>query len=114
MREEMKALFNLGFMVVMGVNRLPEIRDYWSVDPKLNNAFSSSTFVSHVVLVFAVVRHSKAYLFVSRTMCERMFSSKKCENISRGSRLTGTSGPTWAVHGGTWTAVGVVVQPIDM
>ena len=32
----------LGFMVVMGVNRLPEIRDYWSVDSKLNNAFISS------------------------------------------------------------------------
>ena len=32
----------LGFMVVMGVNRLPEIRDYWSVDPMLNNTFTSS------------------------------------------------------------------------
>ena len=32
----------LGFMVVMGVNRLPEIRDYWSLDPMLNNAFISS------------------------------------------------------------------------
>ena len=38
--EEIKAF--LGFMVVMGVNRLPEIRDYWSTDSKLNNAFISS------------------------------------------------------------------------
>ena len=38
--EEIKAY--LGFMVVMGVNRLPEIRDYWSTDTKLNNAFISS------------------------------------------------------------------------
>ena len=37
---EMKAFF--GFMVVMGVNRLPEIRDYWSTDTKLNNTFISS------------------------------------------------------------------------
>ena len=27
---------------MMGVNRLPEIRDYWSVDSKLNNTFISS------------------------------------------------------------------------
>ncbi len=26
----------------MGVNQLPEIRDYWSVDSKLNNTFTSS------------------------------------------------------------------------
>ena len=38
--EEIRAY--LGFMVVMGVNRLPEIRDYWSVDSKLNNTFISS------------------------------------------------------------------------
>ena len=38
--EEVRAY--LGFMVVMGVNRLPEIRDYWSVDTKLNNTFISS------------------------------------------------------------------------
>ena len=38
--EELKAY--LGFMVVMGVSRLPEIRDYWSTDPKLNNHFISS------------------------------------------------------------------------
>ena len=38
--EEIKAF--LGFMVVMGVNRLPEIRDYWSTDGKLNNAFIST------------------------------------------------------------------------
>ena len=37
---EMKAF--LGFMVVIGVNWLPEIRDYWSTDTKLNNAFISS------------------------------------------------------------------------
>ena len=35
--DEMKAY--LGFMVVMGVNQLPEIRDYWT---KLNNSFISS------------------------------------------------------------------------
>ena len=38
--DEMKAY--LGFMVVMGVNQLPEIRDYWSTDTKLNNSFISS------------------------------------------------------------------------
>ena len=38
--EEMKAYF--GFMVVMGVNKLPEIRDYWSRNSMLNNAFISS------------------------------------------------------------------------
>ena len=32
----------LGFMVVMGINRLPEIRDYWSTDSKMHNAFISS------------------------------------------------------------------------
>ena len=30
------------FMVVMGINRLPEIQDYWSTDTKLKNAFVSS------------------------------------------------------------------------
>ena len=38
--EEIKAY--LGFMIVMGVNRLPEIRDYWSMDTMLNNSFISS------------------------------------------------------------------------
>ena len=38
--EELKAY--LGFMIVMGVNRLPEIRDYWSRDEKLHNSFSAS------------------------------------------------------------------------
>ena len=37
---ELKAYF--GFMIVMGINRLPEIRDYWSLDSKLNNAYISS------------------------------------------------------------------------
>lgn len=32
----------LGFMVVMGVNQLPELRDYWASDTKLNNTFISS------------------------------------------------------------------------
>ena len=32
----------LGFMIIMGINRLPEIRDYWSLDSKMNNAFISS------------------------------------------------------------------------
>ena len=35
--EEVKAY--LGFMVVMGINRLPEIRDYWCTDSKLHNSF---------------------------------------------------------------------------
>ena len=35
--EELKAY--LGFMIVMGVNRLPEIREYWSRDEKLHNSF---------------------------------------------------------------------------
>ena len=34
--EELKA--HLGFMIVMGLNHLPEIRDYWSTDPMLHNA----------------------------------------------------------------------------
>ena len=38
--EEMKAY--LGFMIVMGIARLPEIRDYWSTDSKMNNHFISS------------------------------------------------------------------------
>ena len=38
--EELKAY--LGFHIVMGVNRLPEIRDYWSHDLKMNNSFISS------------------------------------------------------------------------
>ena len=38
--EELKAY--LGFRVVMGVCKLPEIRDYWSTDQKLNNSFISS------------------------------------------------------------------------
>ena len=38
--EELKAY--LGFMIVMGVNRLPEIRDYWSRDGKLHNSFITS------------------------------------------------------------------------
>ena len=29
-------------MLVMGVNRLPEIRDYWSRDEKLHNSFIAS------------------------------------------------------------------------
>ena len=32
----------LGFMIIMGVNRLPEIRDYWSTDDKLHNQFIAS------------------------------------------------------------------------
>ena len=38
--EEVKAYF--GFMVVMGINQLPEIRDYWSTDDKLHNNFIAS------------------------------------------------------------------------
>ncbi len=38
--KELKAY--LGFMLVMGVNRLPEIRDYWSRDEKLHNSFIAS------------------------------------------------------------------------
>ena len=37
---ELKAY--LGFMIVMGVNRLREIRDYWSNDDKLHNTFIAS------------------------------------------------------------------------
>ena len=32
----------LGFMVVMGITRLPEIRDYWAVDTKMHNTFIAS------------------------------------------------------------------------
>ena len=28
--------------MVMGINRLPELRDYWSQDPKLHNTFIAS------------------------------------------------------------------------
>ena len=38
--EEMKAY--LGFSIVMGINRLPEIRDYWANDSKLHNSFIAS------------------------------------------------------------------------
>ena len=38
--EELRAY--LGFMLVMGVNRLPETRDYWSRDDKLHNTFIAS------------------------------------------------------------------------
>lgn len=38
--EEIKAY--LGFMIIMGINRLPEIRDYWSNDDKLHNTFIAS------------------------------------------------------------------------
>ena len=40
--EEVRAY--LGFMVVMGVNRLPELRDYWSMDPKMNTHHTSPSF----------------------------------------------------------------------
>ena len=36
---ELKAYF--GLMVVMGVNRPPELRVYWRTDPKLNSTFIS-------------------------------------------------------------------------
>ena len=39
-KEEILAYF--GFMVVMGLNRLPEIRDYWARDEKLHNSFIAS------------------------------------------------------------------------
>ena len=42
--EELKAY--LGFMIVMGVNRLPKVRDYWSRDEKLHNTFIASR-ISH-------------------------------------------------------------------
>ena len=32
----------LGFMVVMGITRLPEIRDYWAMDTKMHNTFIAS------------------------------------------------------------------------
>ena len=32
----------LGFMIIMGINKLPEIRDYWSLDDKLHNTFIAS------------------------------------------------------------------------
>ena len=32
----------LGFMVVMGITRLPEIRYYWAVDTKMHNTFIAS------------------------------------------------------------------------
>ena len=37
---EIKAYF--GFMIIMGINRLPEIRDYWAMDDKLHNTFIAS------------------------------------------------------------------------
>ena len=38
--DEIKAY--LGFMIVMGINKLPEIRDYWAMDDKLHNTFIAS------------------------------------------------------------------------
>ena len=38
--EEIKAY--LGFMIIMGINKLPEIRDYWALDDKLRNPFIAS------------------------------------------------------------------------
>ena len=32
----------LGFLIIMGINRLPEIRDYWAMDTKLHNSFIAS------------------------------------------------------------------------
>ena len=32
----------LGFMILMGINRLPEIRDHWARDEKLHNSFIAS------------------------------------------------------------------------
>ena len=32
----------LGFMILMGINRLPEIREYWARDEKLHNSFIPS------------------------------------------------------------------------
>ena len=41
-----------------------------------------------------------------------MLSTKKCENISSGSRLAETCGPTGMVQGSTEMFEGVVVHPI--
>ena len=30
------------FIIIVGVNRLPEMRDYWSTDDKLHNQFIAS------------------------------------------------------------------------
>ena len=38
--EEIKAY--MGFMIVMGLNQLPEIRDYWSTHDMLHNTFIAS------------------------------------------------------------------------
>ena len=47
------------------------------------------------------------------TMRDRISSSKKCSNISNGSLLVVTSGPTGLVQGSTWTWEGVTVHPVD-
>ena len=41
-----------------------------------------------------------------------MLSVKKCENISSGSRLAETCGPTGMVQGSTKMVEGVVVHPV--
>ena len=41
-----------------------------------------------------------------------MSSVKKCENISSGSRLAETCGPTGMVQGSTKMVEGVVVHPV--
>ena len=38
--EELKTY--LGFMIVMGINRLPEVRDYWATNAMLHNSLIAS------------------------------------------------------------------------
>ena len=37
----------LGFHILMGINKLPEIRDYWSTDPRLHYAPIASRISRH-------------------------------------------------------------------
>ena len=74
-------------------------------------ARSSATFVSHVVWLLAAERHCAAYRLVWQTISDRRLSSKNLENISRGSLLVGTCGPTGAVKGSTATGEGIMLQP---
>ena len=63
-----------------------------------------------MVVRFAAVRHCAANKLVCRTMRDKISSSKKCSNISNGSLLVVTLGPTGLVQ---WTWEGVMVHPVD-
>ena len=65
-----------------------------------------------MVSLFTAASDCAANRLVSCTIVPSRCSSKKCENISSGSLLLGTWGPTGMVHGSTVTGEGVMVHPM--